>query len=45
MLENKLAFVEKELQQVKKDNATLTHYIKLEGRRRRSGERRRPERR
>jgi hypothetical protein len=27
MLENKLAFVEKELQQAKKDNAALTHYI------------------
>jgi hypothetical protein len=27
MLENKLASVEKELRQVKKDNAALAHYI------------------
>jgi hypothetical protein len=41
MLKNKLASVEKELQQTKKDNTALAHYINA--RRKREGDRRKEE--
>jgi hypothetical protein len=44
-IEKKLAVVEKELQQARKDNQALARYITLKGRRRRPERMRRPKRR